>query len=185
MTYKPTWREVPEGENLCHTPDLRIPPLPEVRVIAGFLGINAGIAALSRQLRMQFDNQCGKFGAYNWWFSMSILHAFRLDQRNRKQVIYALARNMSNGRNGDFVDLDGNSVLEGARQTFLKNLTFTNLSAFEAGKGQFELLNSLEGGEPEPVVARGQDRAHPALCRRGQCGRLQCFQSADREPPAA
>jgi len=149
VTYKPTWIEVPDNENLCNRPNLRIPPLPEVRVIAGFLGINHGIAALSRQLRLQFDIQCQRLGAYNWWFAMSILHAYRLDQRNRKQVIYALAKNLSGGQNGDFRDLDGSSVLAGARQTFLKNLTFANRESFEKGGGEFTLLNSLEGIDPK------------------------------------
>lgn len=141
VTYKPTWVEVPEGENLCNRENLRIPPLPEVQVIAGFLGINLGIAALSRQLRMQFDIQCQKHGAYNWWFAMSILHSFRLDQRNRKQVIFALARNLSQT---DPIDLDGNSITEGARKTFLKNLTFANRQSFERGNANFEVFNSLE-----------------------------------------
>ena len=145
VTYKPTWQEVPDGENLCNQVGLKIPPLPEVKVIAGFLGLNAGIAALSRQLRAQFDAQCQKHGAYNWWFAMSNLHAFRLDQRNRKQVIYALARNLSGGRNGDFIDLDGNSVLQGARETFIKNLTHANREAFENGGGEFSLHNSMAG----------------------------------------
>lgn len=145
VTYKPTWREVPDGENLCNEPNLRIPPLPEVKVIAGFLGINAGIAALSRQLRSQFDQQCQKHGAYNWWFAMSILHAFRLDQRNRHQVIAGIAGVLSNGNDGDFLDLDGNSVLEGARQTFRKNLTYANRESFDAGGGEFKLFNSLQG----------------------------------------
>lgn len=149
VTYKPTWQEVPENENLCNRPNLKIPPLPEVKVIAGFLGINYGIAALSRQLRLQFDIQCQKLGAYNWWFAMSILHAFRLDQRNRKQVIYAIAKDISSGgQNGDFTDLDGNSVLEGARQTFLKNLTFANRESFNSG-GEFVMMNSLEGIDPK------------------------------------
>ncbi len=148
IAYKPNWEDVPEGENLCNRPNLRIPPLPQVRVIAGFLGINHGIAALSRQLRLQFDKQCVRLGAYNWWFAMSILHAFRLDQRNRKQVIYGLAKNLSNSRNGDFTDLDGSSVLEGARQTFVKNLTYANRESFERGGGEFVLFNSLEGIDP-------------------------------------
>lgn len=143
VTYKPTWQEVPPNENLCNRPNLRIPPLPEVRVIAGFLGINHGIAALSRQLRMQFDIQCSRLGAYNWWYAMSILHAFRLDQRNRKQVITALAQNLS--KEGDFIDLDGASVEAGARETFLKNLTFANKASFDSGGGEFKLLNSLGG----------------------------------------
>lgn len=149
ITYKPTWQEVPEGENLCNQENLRIPPLPEVKVIAGFLGINHGIAALSRQLRAQFDIQCGKNGAYNWWFAMSILHAFRLDQRNRKQIIYALANNLSSrSQDGDFIDLDGNSVLAGARETFVRNLTFANRESFAGGGGEFRLMNSLAGVDP-------------------------------------
>lgn len=147
VTYKPTWQEVPPNENLCNRPNLRIPPLPEVKVIAGFLGINHGIAALSRQLRMQFDIQCQRLGAYNWWYAMSILHAFRIDQRNRKQVITALARNLSK-EGGDFVDLDGASVEAGARETFLKNLTFANKASFEAGGGEFKIFNSLAGVDP-------------------------------------
>jgi hypothetical protein len=145
MIYKPTWDEVPPREDLCNRPNLRIPPLPEVKVIAGFLGINHGIAALSRQLRMQFNNECDNFAAYNWWFAASIMHAFRLDQRNRKQIIYALAESMSGGNDGDFLDLDGNSVAEGARQTFIKNLTFANRQAFESGRGEFQIMNSLQG----------------------------------------
>lgn len=145
VTYKPTWQEVPPNENLCNKPNLRIPPLPEVQVIAGFLGINHGIAALSRQLRMQFDIQCQRLGAYNWWFAMSILHAFRIDQRNRKQIIWALADNLSKGKDGDFRDLDGSSVLAGVRQTFMKNLTYANRVSFENGGGELKLMNSLEG----------------------------------------
>lgn len=148
VTYKPTWQEVPENENLCNRPNLRIPPLPEVKVIAGFLGINHGIAALSRQLRLQFDIQCQRLGAYNWWFAMSILHAFRLDQRNRKQVIYGIAKNLSNGKNGDFTDLDGSSVLAGARETFVKNLTYANKDSFDKSGGEFKMFNSLEGVDP-------------------------------------
>jgi hypothetical protein len=140
MTYKPTWEEVPPNENLCNSPQTQIPPLPQVKVIAGFLGINYGIAALSRQLRIQFDNQCDKNGAFNWWFAASILHSFRLDQRNRKRVIYGLADGLASKKD-DFVDLDGNSVLEGVRQTIMKNLTYANR---ERGV-DIQLFNSMGG----------------------------------------
>lgn len=146
VTYKPTWMEVTKNENLCNTPGLRIPPLPQVEVIAGFLPINGSLAALSSFLRGKFDDACQKHGAYNWWFSMSILHAFRMDQRNRKQVIFQLAKNLGENPNGDFLDLDGNSVLEGARKTFLKNLTHSNRERFS---GNFQMFNSLKGIQPE------------------------------------
>lgn len=141
------WEEAPENENLCNVPNLSIPRLPEVKVIAGFLGLNAGIAALSRQLIAQFDDQCSTLSAINWNFGMSFLHAFRLDQRNRKQVIYGLAENLSKNSGGDFRDLDGKSVMDGARATFLKNLTYANRQAFDSG-GSFQMMNSLEGVEP-------------------------------------
>ena len=145
VTYKPTWMEVVKNENLCNTPGLRIPPLPQVQVIAGFLPINGSLAALSSYLIAKFDDACEKHGAYNWWFSMSILHAFRMDQRNRKQVIFQLAKNLSEKEDGDFLDLDGNSVLEGAKKTFLKNLTHSNRERFS---GKFEMFNSLKGIKP-------------------------------------
>jgi hypothetical protein len=146
ITFRPTWQEAPENESLCNQENLRIPALPEVKVIAGFLGINHSIAALSRQLRSQFSIQCDRAGAANWWFAMSIMHAFRLDQRNRKQTISGLAKTLAKaGDDGDFLDLDGNSVLEGARQTFVKNLTYANRLSFESGGGEFKLMNSLAG----------------------------------------
>lgn len=144
MTYQPNWQEVPAGENLCRRPDVRIPPLPQVKVIAGFLGLNQGIAALSTQLRAQFDAQCRKHGAFNWWFAMSIMQAYRIDQRNRMQVIEALAKNLSQDKNGDFTDLDGNSVLAGATATFEKNLTYANRKT----QTNFKLINSLAGVDP-------------------------------------
>lgn len=143
ITYQPNWQEVPPAENLCRHPDVRIPPLPQVKVIAGFLGLNQGIAALSTQLRAQFHDECVKHGAFNWWFAMSLMHAFRLDQRNRMQVITALANDLSGGKDGDFTDLDGLSVKAGAEKTFLKNLTFANAKTFD-----FQLTNSLEGIDP-------------------------------------
>jgi hypothetical protein len=141
MTYQPNWFEVPAGEDLCRRPDVNIPPLPQVKVIFTGLALNAGIAALSTQLILQFNAQCQKHGAYNWWFANNIMHAFQLDQRNRMQVIQALAANLSNGKNGDFLDLDGNSVLAGAQKTFQKNLTFGNSGTMQ----NFTLVNGLEG----------------------------------------
>ncbi|MCB0411507.1 MAG: Tad domain-containing protein [Bdellovibrionales bacterium] len=148
VTYQPIWQEVGKSENLCNRTGLSIPPLPQVQVFAGFLGLNFQIAALSQRLRQQFEFACARHGAFNWWFAMSISHAFRLDQRNRRQLIYALANGLSGGSGGDFIDLNGDSVKDGALKTFLKNLTHENRVAFDKG-GSFEILNSLEGTAPE------------------------------------
>lgn len=151
MTYKPTWEEVPPRENLCNEITTNIPPLPEVKVIAGFLGINHSIAALSRELRAQFARQCEQNGAVNWWFASSFLHSFRLDQRNRKQVIMGLATGLSL-KDNDFVDLDGNSVLEGVRQTIEKNLTYENRQSIV----NIQLHNSLGKVPPKNWLAEVQ-----------------------------
>ncbi len=150
VVYRPNWTDVPIDESLCNTQNLHIPALPQVKVIAGFLGINTAIAELSKQLRLQFQNQCANYAAYNWWFGMSILHAFRLDQRNRNQVITALAKNLSqDSGDGDFLDLDGSSVLQGARETFYKNLTYSNRTSFDATGRDFKMINSLAGIDPK------------------------------------
>lgn len=141
VSYRPTWQEVAEGENLCRVRNQHIPPLPVVTPIAGFLGINHSIAQLSEYLREQYQQACAFHGAFNWWFAMSALTAFRFDQHNRRMVINALANNLSARPDADFIDLDGNSVLLGARKTFEKNLTFANRQSTVS----FELFNSLQG----------------------------------------
>jgi len=142
ISYQPNWNEVPPDESLCNVENLNIPALPQVEVIFGGLGINQSIAQLSRQLRAQFDAQCESHAAHHWWFAENILYAYRIDQANRKLLIRALAQNLSNSQD-DFIDLDGNSVKQGARQTFLKNLTFANRKSFDNGGGEFKLLNAL------------------------------------------
>ncbi len=143
--YSDIWDDVPKTENLCKDLNQTIPELPDVKEIFSLIFGNVQIAESSIDYRVAYGEYCDKLAAHNWWYGMSILHAFRLDQRNRKALIYALGANLSRG--DDFLDLDGNSVLEGARQTFIKNLTYTNRSSFEGGSGEFTLVNSLAGVE--------------------------------------
>ncbi len=141
VAYQPMWMDSAPQENLCAQPDLRIPPLPAVATIAAFNPINIAISALSIQLRGQFAARCANVGAFNWWYVNSILHAFRLDQVNRKRVIRALAQTLSNPNNSNFLDLEGGSVLAGAQETFRRNLTFSNAESITG----FEMFNSLQG----------------------------------------
>ena len=135
------WNDVDAAESLCKLPQVNIPPLPQVQVIAGFLGFNIIFAQLANQLRNNLAANCDTYGAFNYWFAAASLQAFRLDQFNRKQVIYALANNLNSRADGDFIDLDGNSVKAGAEATFSKNLTFAN-SQTQVG---FSMWNSLQG----------------------------------------
>jgi hypothetical protein len=141
VTYKGVWKDVTTDENLCNRKNLVIPPLPSTPVIAGFNPFNLIISAISDRLVAQFNDACDVHGAINWWYAASILKAFREDQRNRKQVIFALADGLGADPSGDFVDIQGNSVLAGARKVFEKNLTFEN----EQGNPQMRLFNSFAG----------------------------------------
>ena len=154
VTYRPNWGEVSRENNLCRVPSVRIPPLPRVPVIAGFDGINARIHALATRLREQVSQHCDKHGAYNFWFAASILKAFREDQKNRKDVMYALAKNLSKA---DFRDLDGHSVVAGVEATLGKNLTHSNSEGFP----QVQFFNSLKGKERQQWLS--EIRVSPTL----------------------
>lgn len=147
----PMWTEVDRNENLCNSVGLEIPPLPTVSVVAGHSGYNFFLSALADNLRERFDAACSLHGAYNWWFSMSILQGFRADQKNRRLLIRALAESLARPRNGDFIDIDGQSVRQGVLNTLKKNLTFANQQGLnEPG---VRLLNSLEGRRPDDWLA--------------------------------
>jgi hypothetical protein len=141
VTYYPIWKGVAQGENLCRQSLINIPPLPNVPVIAPFLGINAVISALSISLINQYNGQCRRHGAYNWWFAASSMMAFRIDQSHRKRSIFGLAQNLSGGNPQDFLDINGNSVFAGVAKTLDKNLTFANKTS--PGGVQIHLFNSL------------------------------------------
>lgn len=141
VTYHSNWIEVPATQNLCNEPELKIPALPQPALIAGFLPINVQVVKLAESLRVSFTEACSSHGAYNWWYAMSILHSFRLEQRYRRILMDALARNL--GRK-DFIDLNGQPVSAGAFQTYVRNLTYANKNS----QVSFEVLNSLEGQDP-------------------------------------
>lgn len=137
ITQKENWSEADGNQTLCRDPNVNIPPMPVVVPMAPGI-FNAVFAALSVTLKKTAGQSCATLGAYNWWYAMSTLTAFRIDQRHRKHTIYALANNLSSA---DPIDLDGNSIRDGANKTFVKNLTFSNA---ESGP-IFQFLNSLEG----------------------------------------
>lgn len=154
IEYSDMFSDVKVDESLCKEPQPNIPALPIVTPVATFLGFNVVFAALSQQLVAKFNDNCSVFGAYNWWFAAGALQAFREDQRNRKQIIYALANSLGQP-GGDFYDLDGASVGAGAETTFRKNLTFANDNSvlnFKM-KSSFEGYSSQTPGGPPPWLA--------------------------------
>jgi len=136
-----SWQEFKGADkknNECDLGVQAIPALPLLPNVAPFLPWNRAFSQITSILSARVSRNCDFTGAYNRWFALVSLQAFRQDQRNRKQVIYALARNLSKG---DFTDLDGKPVSEGTLQTYKKNLTFTNNES-QVG---FRIFNSLQG----------------------------------------
>ena len=78
VIYKPQMVDAPDYENLCRRRNVNIPPLPQVRVIAGFLALNHIIAANSRTLRARYRQQCVFLGAVNFWYALAIMTSFRM-----------------------------------------------------------------------------------------------------------
>ncbi len=143
IAYSPTWVNV-QGDNLCKGPHTNVPNVPIPPVIAPFIPANLIFQQMAIKGQAHIAKTCNTFATFNWWYASSILMSYALDQENRKKVIRAIAANLSlkmDGNQGDMLDLDGYSIYQGAKKTFEKNLTDSNLRSHP----KFELKNPLEG----------------------------------------
>ena len=150
VSYRDVWIDGAAGntENLCQKRQVNIPAIPFVPIRAPFNGFNAALSQISQSLRNSYKTSCEFHGARNWEFAATILHAFRLDQANRREVLYALARNLT-ARN-QLVDIQGEPVSKGVENTLKKNLTHGNAT----GGLEFEFYNSLQGVAEERVFPK-------------------------------
>lgn len=143
INFLPTWPLTsPPKENACKSRNLSVPEIPEVPNIASFNPINAVINKFSLQLQTNFNISCQNVGIWNWWFMKAIKESYRQDMTNRRQVIEALARALSRPAE-TWVDIDGQNIAAGSRQTFIKNLTWSN-STTAPDEIEFQLHNSLQ-----------------------------------------
>jgi hypothetical protein len=144
VTYNPTWvGMVGTGDTVCKktnfsAPNLRIPP-----VIAPFLPINMIFNQMATEFQDRIAKTCNSYSGLNWWFTSVMYISYMLDQANRKEIIRSMARNLARPMK-EMVDLNGDSIFEGAEKTFRKNLTRTNRESIQ----NFEILNPLQGLEP-------------------------------------
>ena len=131
----------PTHQNLCTNQKTTIPaPLP-VPIIAGFLPINAAAAASQIAFTISATQSCKAESLINWLTAHLFLSQFRLDQKDRKMMIQAIY----NATLKEGQDLDGESIEEGARKTFEKNLTWVNKQNFSPAI--FKTFNPLEDKE--------------------------------------
>ncbi len=144
------WNNTKDGASEeCQKVLFKLPPLPRLVPIAPTPYVIAAQLINERNLQ-NYEDACKRTKGLNWYFMARILSSFRIDQRNRRRVINSMAELL---KNNHFTELEGVSVLEGARKTFLKNLSEKNREGFETtetlqGTEKFVILNSLQGLEP-------------------------------------
>lgn len=145
------FRDVLNNDNPCKTINFAASYIPAVPTIVGSIvgGLNSGVTATNDQIR----GTCQAIAYLNWWFANTIYGAHKLEQRDRRAVIRALAENLAKPitREG-MKDLEGDSVYSGAFQTFVYNLSETNRrllsDAADSDKVKIRFLNPLEGKDP-------------------------------------
>ncbi len=141
--YGPTFTDINQEQSLCKNKEAqRIEKFDVVPVVAPWLPIAVILNQQSILRRQQFDSSCSSQGIWNWWYTHAVMQSFRLDQGNRRKVIDALANNLSGDGNGSFIDLNGQSALEGVTKVINKNLTYSNTATAEP---QIEMFNSFAG----------------------------------------
>lgn len=100
-----------------------------------------GIVGAFTDIGNQLAAECTTAGFVNWLFATQLLVSHRLDGAARKQMITRLSGALTESQS-DFRDISGESVAEGARNTFLNNLTAGN----REGSPQMNFFNSMGSG---------------------------------------
>ena len=145
-------------DNLCDATEKRIPDInyEDMRESVGIplLGGGKAISTAKRALeeaigaKSVLENQCFRVGRESWRTTALYFAAYRLEIAMRKEAIYLLAHNMSQGLpigGGGVLDVEGGSVSEGMRKTLRKNLSLANRESLDLKikQGRVGFGNSL------------------------------------------
>jgi hypothetical protein len=144
------WKEVVDAgadQNICSKANIVVPPIPKSKVVAGFLPWSKPYVDAVSDLKSQFEKDCTKGGPMNWQFAAKLYIQFKNDQARRREMIRTYVRLLTEQGNGDFKDLNLQSVLQGVEATIRKNLTRSNLARLQAG--DIKIHNSLGGVEQQ------------------------------------
>lgn len=135
------------NDNWCRKEryDLSFNGIPHLNVVNGMWGGNATLRRTTIELGLKIQSDALKANAFDWWMVNTALAAYRVQVAYRKNLIKALATNLSrpiNNSSGGMKDLDGKSVYLGARKTFEFNLSESNRTTEPSA---FQVYNSLQG----------------------------------------
>lgn len=164
------WDIVTSSETYCKEDQTLTVPLPGVPSFGPgsvFVSFQASIIQLANQLRQKSQEYCRYSMSMNWMQLAKYIAAYKFDVRNRKQLLLALANELSQE---EPKDIQGDSIKEGVYRTLLKNLSYPNQESLKSrfgdkGSGNssnevdFKFLNSFSmdscRGNPSDVSPPG------------------------------
>ncbi len=134
------------GDNPCKSINFNVSYIPNVSQIIS-IGEVGDTNSTIDETNIAISNMCSRVAYANWWFANTIVGAHKLEQRDRRAVIEALARNLAKPiAPGGMKDIDGQDVYTGAEKTFRYNLSESNKERID--KAQIRFFNSIEGLAP-------------------------------------
>lgn len=127
------------------------PGVPRLGPASIFVNFQSSIRSTAIALRQQFGKGCQYAMGVNWLQLAKFIGAYKLDIRNRKKLLLAIANQISTANP---TDIDGQPIREGVYKTLIKNLTYQNQDSLrgkfnDSGVGSgtneadFEFINSL------------------------------------------
>ncbi len=146
-------------QTMCQDPLINFHPIPAFQAPAGyFIGMVNTAQSFFQSLANVGTAQCNALGPTNWFYSSLWLYSYKLSVSRRSAVIRALANQLSMpGKN--FPDHNNLKVIDGAFQTFIRNLTDANRTSIAKSTPptpEFEFINSLSSD-----VAGGCETPNP------------------------
>lgn len=159
-TYNP-FNNMNANETYCRRASgLKLPGIEAPNLVTGigaifFSGFQGPIAEIARQAQIAAAKGCKETASSNWFTLARFLNGYKLDVRNRKQLLISLANEVSKS---DPLDVDGKSIREGVYKTLIKNLTYQNAAELQSRYGadgngsssetaKFEMINGLSIGD--------------------------------------
>lgn len=168
VSYSP-FSHVNDQESYCQNPNGLVLPgigIPSLATGIGaiFVGFQDSIKEAAERAREEAFRSCKRISVTNWFALARFVYAYKMDVRNRKQLLISLANEVSKS---DPNDLDGKSIKEGVYKTLLKNLSYQNKAEIESRYGatgvgspsetaKFEVINGLSVGDCGPMGAEAE-----------------------------
>lgn len=167
------------NESYCHSLSnqgmrITLPGRPNLSTAAGFfasLAVALNRAADETVTRAQ--DGCKRISQLNWLLLANYLAAYKQDVANRKQILIKIAQELSKA---EAVDIDGQSINQGAYKTLFKNLTSPNQESLNAAFNQ----DGTRRGGGGNASATSDVKFINGLAE-GNCGNIS---GAEWDPPA-